>query len=89
MLGGVMSCEMAFHPLFLQEISELVAEEFTSVVRMELFDVGTILSFRPCCICLVSSKGLVLGLQQIQMHVSSVLICECHIVFVTTDGLHR
>jgi hypothetical protein len=65
MLGGVMSCEMVFCPLFPQEISKFVAEKFTFMIRMESFDVGAMLSFCPCYIHLVSSKGLVLGLQQV------------------------
>jgi hypothetical protein len=89
MLGGVVSCEMVFRPLFPQEVSKLVAKELASAVRMESFNMCAMLSFCPCCICLVSSKSLVLGLQQIQMRVLSVFIHKRYIVFATTDGLHR
>jgi hypothetical protein len=83
------SCETVFCPLFLQEISKFVAEKFTSTVRVESFDVGAMLSFCPCHIHLVSSKSLVLGLQQVQMHILSVFVQKSHIIFATANGCHR
>ena len=88
MLWCIVRGKSALGALLLEESIEGSACELAAVVGSKTFDVGTTLSAGPSCKGLVGCKGLVLGMKQLDVHVVQIIVCEGHIILLTSNTLH-
>jgi hypothetical protein len=80
MLRSISHCKMVLGPLLSKISSEFITGKLTATIRMQAFNVHTMLSLCPGCKVLISFESLVLGAKYIKFHVTSAVIHEGNIV---------
>ena len=88
MLQHVVHGKFLFCPFELQVPAKFFAQVLSTTVRLELFNDGAALCFHPSCIDFIDVEGVEFCSKEVEVCVTSIVVCKQHVKFLVTRGLN-
>ena len=88
MLRRVVCGKFPFCPFELQVLAKFFAQVLSTTVQSELFNDGATLHFHPSRVGFIGVEGVGFCCEEVEVHVTSVVVRKRHIKFLVTRDLN-